>query len=130
MDALFPRVLLSKKSLNGTSVVTSPAVDLRFAVRAESLLLLASKSGGTANISIRYAISRDGKTVDGNYQANRPLVDTLQGDFPNSAKVWNAIVLPNFLAPYLFLQFRGVTGNPATGVSVSATIYIREELRD
>ena len=128
MEAIFPRTLLNQRSLNGTAVVTSAAIDLRFAVRAESLLLLASKTGGTANIRVRYAISRNGQTLDGNYVANRPIIYQLQTDFPDSAKVWNSVPLPNFLAPYVILQFSGVTGNPATGVSVSATLYVREAL--
>lgn len=127
-DQITPRVLLSAFPLGGTAVAVPTAVGFRFIARAESLLFRAAKTGGTANIRIRYAISRTGDQVDGSFSTDDPLVDQSASDFPNSAKVWNAVPLPNFLAPYIFFQFSGVTGNPATGVTVDAILYLRESL--
>lgn len=125
---LYSKPLLSSVSLNGSASAVPSAVDLRFIFMAEGIMFRASKTGGTASIKIQYAVSRTGSTVDGSYIGRTSLVTASAQDFPNSAKVWNAISLPNFLSPFVFFKFSGATGNPATGVTVSADLVVRGSL--
>jgi hypothetical protein len=125
---LYAKPLLSSVSLNGSASSVPSAVDLRFIYRAESLIFRASKNGGTASIKIQYAISRNGSSIDGSYVGNRSIVTASAEDFPESAKAWNAAALPNFLAPYVYFRFSGATGNPATGVTISADLVVRDSI--
>jgi hypothetical protein len=125
---IYAKPIFSSRSINGQASAVPTAIDLRFIQRAEGLLMRVSKTGGTGNIKVQYAISRNGSTVDGSYLGNASIVTASAQDFPLSAKVWNAIPLPNFLSLYVFLKFSGATGNPATGVTVDAELVVRGSL--
>ena len=128
-EFLFPSTLFSSRSINGQASAVPTAIDLRFCTRAESLVLRVNKGGNTGgSIKVRFAISLDGRTIDGKYAANMSIVTASREDFPNNATGWNASALPNFLTPFVFLKFSGATGNPATGVTVDAILIKREPL--
>jgi hypothetical protein len=128
-EILFPSTLFSGLSINGQVSSVPTVIDLRFCSRAEGLAVRVNKGGNTGgSIKVRYAISFDGRVVDGNYNGNSSIVTASREDFPSNPTGWNVSALPNFLTPFVFLKFSGATGNPATGVTVDAILIKREPL--
>ena len=119
--------LLVSRSLGGTSVATAGPVAFKRSIRGEGIALLVSKTGGTGNVRVQYAQSLYGTSVNSSFTGNSNIIETTQSIFPSSPKRWNFVALPLFLAPYVFFRFTGVTGNPATGVTVNAVLFKRYE---
>ena len=128
-EIIYPITLFSTRSINGQASAVPTAINLQFCERAESLVLRVNKGGNTGgSIKVRYAISFDGRVIDGKFVSNASIVTASREDFSGNPTGWNASALPNFLTPFVFLKFSGATGNPSTGVTVDAIIIKRELL--
>lgn len=117
-------LLFDAELVNGTGSVTSERVPMKYAMRAEGLLVLAtSPSGGTPDIKIEYAISDDGETF-GSFDDYDDLVEASATDFATPGGI-TAVSLPNFIATYVKFKVTGVNSNP-TDTLVTVKLLIRE----
>jgi hypothetical protein len=90
-------------------------------------VLRVNKKGNTGgNIKVQWAISFDGRTIDGPFAINPAIVTASRTDFVGNVTGWNTMSLPAFLTPFVFFRFSGRSDNPATGVTVDAILIKRD----
>mgnify|MGYP001558600691 CR=1 FL=1 len=119
--------LLTAQSINATSISIVSGIKGFFLDRQESLAFRVSKTGGTPNIKVQYAISFTGTAINGSFTANVAIVSASRTDFASSAKRWNVVALPNVLTPCVAFRLFGVATNQATGVTVDLKLFRREQ---
>lgn len=121
--------LFTAQALSSTAIYVVTGIKFAFADRLESLAFRVNKGQSTfGKINIQYAFSFSGSAVNGIYSANSKLVSGSHIDFPNSKNAWNVIAMPNPLTPAIALRFIGRASNPATGVTIDAILFKREQI--
>ena len=120
--------LFTGQALSSTASYTVTGIRIKYIDRIESLAFRVNKAGSSfGKIKIQYAFSFNGTAVNGVYSANNALVTATHTDFPNSKNSWNVVAMPAVLTPAVALRFVGRASNPATGVTIDAILFKREQ---
>jgi len=123
MERLVPFHIWTAAAITQAGTLTSPAIPLRFATRAESLIMgVTSVLSAVPSVKVECAISEDGVTF-GAFSDYADLVAASVTDFPTPEGVF-AVSLPNFLAPWV--KFLVTELNVTSDTLVTLTFLIRE----